>query len=41
MNANNKVHVRCGKLIAFNDVTSGYYAQCPSCDEDLYSFECK
>ena len=34
-----KIHNRCGNLISFNDVSEGYYAQCPSCDEDLYSFE--
>lgn len=34
-----KTHTLCGELISFNDVSKGYYAQCPNCDEDLYSFE--
>ena len=32
-------HIRCGSAISFRQVTSGYYAQCPECFEDLYSFE--
>ena len=35
----NKIHTRCGELVSFTDVSKGYYAQCPKCDEDLYSFE--
>ena len=35
----NKIHNRCGTSISFEDVSAGYYAQCPTCDEDLYSFE--
>ena len=34
-----KTHNRCGDVISFNDVSEGYYAQCPTCDEDLFSFE--
>ena len=34
-----KLHTRCGEAISFDEVTAGYYAQCPTCDEDLYSFE--
>lgn len=34
-----QVHVRCEQEVSFNEVTKGYYAQCPNCDEDLYSFE--
>ena len=34
-----KTHTRCGETISFDEVTAGYYAQCPNCDEDLYSFE--
>ena len=36
---NQLIHARCGEIISFNDVTKGYYAQCPTCDEDLFSFE--
>lgn len=36
-----KIHIRCGALISFRDVSDGYYAQCPECEEDLYSFECE
>ena len=32
-------HFRCGTDVSFEDVSDGYFAQCPSCDEDLYSFE--
>ena len=32
-------HPRCGKAVSFEQVSEGYYAQCPSCDEDLFSFE--
>lgn len=35
----NKIHTRCGELVSFREVTPGYYAQCPECYEDLYSFE--
>jgi hypothetical protein len=34
-----KTHTRCGEAISFDEVAAGYYAQCPTCDEDLYSFE--
>jgi len=34
-------HNRCGQPVSFKDVTKGYYAQCPNCDEDVYSFETK
>lgn len=33
------MHARCGELVSFVNVSKGYYAQCPTCDEDLYSFE--
>jgi hypothetical protein len=32
-------HFRCDTNVSFEEVTPGYYAQCPSCDEDLFSFE--
>lgn len=32
-------HFRCHTTVSFQEVSDGYYAQCPSCDEDLYSFE--
>jgi uncharacterized paraquat-inducible protein A len=32
-------HNRCGGFISFENVTKGYFAQCPKCDEDLFSFE--
>ena len=32
-------HARCGAPTSFEDVSDGYYAQCPECDEDLFSFE--
>ena len=32
-------HFRCGSQVSFEDVIDGYYAQCPECDEDLFSFE--
>ena len=35
----NQIHTRCKQAICFNDVSEGYYAQCPKCDEDIYSFE--
>jgi hypothetical protein len=35
----NLTHLRCGNAVSFEKVSDGYYAQCPSCDEDLYSFE--
>lgn len=35
----NAIHVRCGEMISYRKVTGGYYAQCPECDEDLFSFE--
>jgi len=34
-------HIRCGSLVSFKDVSKGYKAQCPECDEDLYMFEIK
>lgn len=33
------IHFRCGYPISFEDVTEGYYAQCPHCDEDLDRIE--
>jgi|DEB19_MinimDraft_3_1074340.scaffolds.fasta_scaffold204149_1 hypothetical protein len=33
------IHTRCGEVISYQEVTKGYEAQCPACDEDLYSFE--
>ena len=35
----NSVHERCGTPVSFRDVSEGYWAQCPMCDEDLYQFE--
>jgi hypothetical protein len=35
---NNK-HFRCQSVISFDDVLDGYYAQCPNCDEDLFTWE--
>ena len=35
----NEYHIRCGELVSYRNVTSGYYAQCPECFEDLFSFE--
>ena len=35
----NLVHIRCGERVSFLDVTEGYYAQCPECFEDVFSFE--
>lgn len=35
----NQIHNRCREVVSFNDVSEGYYAQCPECYEDLYSFE--
>lgn len=32
-------HKRCGNPVSFEQVTTGYFAQCPTCDEDLFSFE--
>ena len=32
-------HIRCGEQVSFNEVSEGYYAQCSTCDEDLYLFE--
>ena len=32
-------HFRCDTTVSFKDVSNGYHAQCPSCDEDLFSFE--
>ncbi len=32
-------HFRCDTPISFEDVSDGYYAQCPECDEDLFTFE--
>jgi len=34
-----KLHTRCHNPIAFTEVTKGYYAQCPNCDEDVFEFE--
>lgn len=36
---NKLTHKKCGKEISFEEITKGYYAQCPSCDEDLFTFE--
>lgn len=30
---------KCHTAIDYNDVSEGYHAACPSCDEDLYTFE--
>ena len=32
-------HFRCNTEISFEQVSDEYYAQCPKCDEDLFSFE--
>ena len=34
-----QIHTRCLTEISFEEVLDGYYAQCPECDEDLFSFE--
>lgn len=34
-----ETHTRCGAVVLYRNVTKGYYAQCPKCDEDVYSFE--
>jgi len=34
-----EIHTRCLTEVSFEDVLDGYYAQCPDCDEDLFSFE--
>lgn len=34
-----EIHTRCLTEISFENVLDGYYAQCPNCDEDLFSFE--
>lgn len=39
--ATNELHIRCGGVVSFQQVTTGYYAQCPNCDEDVFSFEVK
>ncbi len=36
---NNLIHFRCGEPVSFRNVAKGYYAQCPNCSEDLFSFE--
>jgi uncharacterized paraquat-inducible protein A len=33
------IHRKCGNVVSYKNVTKGYKAQCPKCDEDLYSFE--
>jgi DNA-directed RNA polymerase subunit RPC12/RpoP len=35
----NQLHLRCGEEVSFDDVSKGYYAQCPECDEDVFYFE--
>ena len=35
----NLKHNSCGSSVSFQEVTDGYYAECPKCDEDLFSFE--
>ena len=32
-------HKSCDTKVTFNDVSRGYFASCPECDEDLYQFE--
>jgi DNA-directed RNA polymerase subunit RPC12/RpoP len=34
-----ELHNRCHKPVLFTEVSKGYYAQCPECDEDVFSFE--
>ncbi len=34
-----ELHSRCHKPVLFTEVSKGYYAQCPECDEDVFSFE--
>lgn len=34
-----EIHTRCLTEISYEEVLDGYYAQCPECDEDLFSFE--
>jgi uncharacterized paraquat-inducible protein A len=33
------LHNRCGAPVTYTTVSSGYSAECPKCDEDLYKFE--
>ena len=34
-----ELHSRCHKPVLFTEVSEGYYAQCPECDEDVFAFE--
>jgi hypothetical protein len=34
-----RFHNRCGKSVIYTTISDGYFAVCPQCDEDLYSFE--
>ena len=36
-----KVCSRCDTPVIYEDVSQGYYAVCPTHDEDLYQFETK
>jgi hypothetical protein len=38
-NCTDRRHVRCESEITFEGVSEGYYAVCPNCDEDLFSWE--
>lgn len=31
---------RCQSKVSIENVSKGYYAYCPTHDEDLFSFEC-
>jgi len=34
-----RIHNRCGTPVTYDEISDGYFAVCPECDEDLYSFE--
>ena len=34
-----ELHRRCHKPVLFTNVSKGYYAQCPECNEDVFLFE--
>lgn len=33
-------HIRCGKEVLFTEVSDDYFAQCSTCYEDVFRFEC-
>jgi hypothetical protein len=34
-----RLHKRCGTPVSYAEVSTGYAAQCPECDEDVYLIE--